>query len=108
MVNFSNSDLNVDVKAGAAKTKYGPVPLWGGFDPLGFKVWSLSHFPLLFFKFLSLLSTFYCASRPCYCNKFVQYCCVVMRCSYSGNDFKVLKLKNANFLLDLLFDIKCM
>lgn len=58
MVNFSNSDLNVDVKAGAAKTKYGPVPLWGGFDPLGFKVWSLSHFPSLCFKFLSLLSTF--------------------------------------------------
>lgn len=89
MVNFSTSNVIVDVKAGAAKTENGSVSLWGGFDPLGFKVWRLCLFLLLCLEFLSLLPTFYCASRPCCCNKFVQYCCVVMRWSYSGN---VLKL----------------
>lgn len=46
MVNFSTSNLVVDVKAGAAETKNAPVSLWGGFDSLGFKVWGLRLFPL--------------------------------------------------------------
>lgn len=63
MVNSSTSNLIVDLKAGAAKQKIGQVSLRGGFDPLGFKVWGFHLFPLLFFEFLSPLSTFSCAYR---------------------------------------------
>jgi hypothetical protein len=43
MVNFSTSKGSGC--AGTAKTKDGLLSLWGGFDPLGFKVWGLHLFP---------------------------------------------------------------